>query len=434
VPSEYYPADGLSCAGAPPTSSPSAYDGTGGGGLYQGPVGLFSKARLRALAGITGTAATPAQLGHACAVLGKQRRALAAGDLRAYGETLAGGFFHQGDTAANGTVLLPPNRELLYLDPRRDEELGDHSRFFRDSYVSTAMGRRVQFNVYLPKGYTRTTAKRYPVVYMLNGFNGSNIEWEARDMDALLDKLTADGHREKHAIARCAAGLAGAGRAVGILAGTTTALLAAELLDLPGLTVVTNSIRIADVFHDDARPDRPVVLIGGTRTASDALVGPVAQHTAAGINLDLLFLGVRGMTVRAGFTTADLAEAQTHGMLVRAARRVVVLADHTKWGVAGVARIAPLAGADVLASERAWAGPPAPPCASTSVSSDWRLRPDRLARVGGRARVAGRVQAAGGPGSTGSPGSAGVAGSPHQSAEPSWGWPLSRDWRSRASI
>ncbi|GAA3343795.1 DeoR/GlpR family DNA-binding transcription regulator [Amorphoplanes nipponensis] len=157
--------------------------------------------------------------------------------------------------------------------------------------------------------------------------------------------------REKLAIARVAAGLARAGQAVGVLAGTTTALLAAALREVPGLTVVTNSIRVADVFHDDARPDRTVVLIGGTRTASGALVGPVAQHTAAGINLDLLFLGAHGMTARAGFTTPDPAEARTHGLLLRAARRVVVLADHTKWGVTGVATIAPLAAADVLVSD-----------------------------------------------------------------------------------
>jgi DeoR/GlpR family transcriptional regulator of sugar metabolism len=57
------------------------------------------------------------------------------------------------------------------------------------------------------------------------------------------------------------------------------------------------------------------------------------------------------MTARAGCTTPDLAEAQTHGMLVRAARRVVVLADHSKWGVTGVATVAPLAGVDVLVSD-----------------------------------------------------------------------------------
>ncbi|GAA3343797.1 hypothetical protein GCM10020358_44420 [Amorphoplanes nipponensis] len=233
VPREYYPDDGLLRWGATNVLAVRIYDGTGGGGFHQGPVGLFSEARLRTLAGITGTAASPAQLAHACAVLGRQRRALAAGDLRAYADTLAGDFFHQGDTAArrlgdlravrgpvtlrdsqaevfvdaqgrlvvdtirswtgaDGAVLQPATRELLYLDPRRDRELGDHARFFRDSYASTAMGRRVQFDVYLPKSYTRTSARRYPVVYMLNGFNGSNIEWEARDMDAVLDRLTTD--------------------------------------------------------------------------------------------------------------------------------------------------------------------------------------------------------------------------------------------------
>jgi enterochelin esterase-like enzyme len=59
------------------------------------------------------------------------------------------------------------------------------------------MRRLVQFNVYLPKSYTRTAAKRFPVVYLLNGFNGSNIEWEARDIDAVLDRLIADAGLEE---------------------------------------------------------------------------------------------------------------------------------------------------------------------------------------------------------------------------------------------
>ncbi|MCY1137284.1 alpha/beta hydrolase-fold protein [Actinoplanes sp. Pm04-4] len=222
VPREYYPADGLLRWGATNVIAVRAYDGTGGGGFHQGPVGLFSKARLRALAGISGTPASRTQLAHVCAVLGKQHRAVAAGDRRAYASTLADGFFHQGDTAARRLASLPgsvsdgqaevfvdsqgrlvvdtirqwgdlaPARELLSIDPRRKLELGDHSRFFRDEYESAAMKRRVQFNVYLPKSYTRTQAKRYPVVYMLNGFNGSNIEWESRKIDAVLDNLALD--------------------------------------------------------------------------------------------------------------------------------------------------------------------------------------------------------------------------------------------------
>ncbi|GIF41504.1 hypothetical protein Axi01nite_58150 [Actinoplanes xinjiangensis] len=226
VPREYYPADGLLRWGATNVIAVRVYDGTGGGGFHQGPVGLYSKARLRALAGDTGTAATRTQLAHVCAVLDRQHRAVAAGDVRGYAATLADGFFHQGDTAARrlaglrellgaGRVTLtdaqaevfvdgqgrlvvdtirtwtglPPARELLYVDPRRPVELGDHARFFRDDYRSAAMGRRAQFNVYLPPAYTRTTTRRFPVVYMLNGFNGSNIEWEARDIGTVLDRL-----------------------------------------------------------------------------------------------------------------------------------------------------------------------------------------------------------------------------------------------------
>jgi DeoR/GlpR family transcriptional regulator of sugar metabolism len=156
---------------------------------------------------------------------------------------------------------------------------------------------------------------------------------------------------EKMAIARAAAELVSPGSAVGISAGTTTAALARELVAVPELTVVTNSIPVADVFYRAGRPDQTVVLTGGTRTPSDALVGPVAQEAAARINLDLLFLGVHGMSTRAGYTTPNLSEADTNRALVAAARRLVVLADHTKWDLIGIATIAALSEAHVVVTD-----------------------------------------------------------------------------------
>ena len=111
---------------------------------------------------------------------------------------------------------------------------------------------------------------------------------------------------------------------------------------MPGLTVVTNSIPVADVFYRAGRPDQTVVLTGGTRTPSDALVGPVAVAAIRTLHLDLLFLGVHGMSERAGFTTPNLMEAETNRALVAAAARLVVLADHTKWGTVGISSIAAL--------------------------------------------------------------------------------------------
>ena len=156
---------------------------------------------------------------------------------------------------------------------------------------------------------------------------------------------------EKIGIAHVAARLVRAGEAIGLSAGTTTWTLAHELVDVVRLTVVTNSPSVAEVFHEAGRADQTVVLTGGVRTPSDALVGPVAVGSLTSINLDSVFLGTHGMDVRSGFSTPNLLEAETNQALIRAARRLVVVADHTKWGVVGIATVAPLAKADVLVSD-----------------------------------------------------------------------------------
>jgi len=156
---------------------------------------------------------------------------------------------------------------------------------------------------------------------------------------------------EKQAIAREAAALVRPGFAVGLSAGTTTWTLAFELLLVPDLTVVTNSVQVASVFYARPRPDRTVILTGGVRTPSDALVGQVAVSSLKMLNLDLVFLGVHGMDDRAGYTSPNLLESETNRTFVESAQQLVVVADHTKWGIVGVATIAELHRADVLVSD-----------------------------------------------------------------------------------
>ncbi|GAA0583510.1 DeoR/GlpR family DNA-binding transcription regulator [Streptomyces crystallinus] len=155
----------------------------------------------------------------------------------------------------------------------------------------------------------------------------------------------------KEDIARAAAAMAVPGSAIALSGGTTTYALAHQLLDVPDLTVVTNSVRVADVFHAAQRAagatgNRPgaatVVLTGGVRTPSDSLVGPVADQAIRSLHFDVLFLGVHGISVEAGLSTPNLAEAETNRRFVRSARRVVVVADHTKWGTVGLSSFASL--------------------------------------------------------------------------------------------
>lgn len=163
----------------------------------------------------------------------------------------------------------------------------------------------------------------------------------------------------KEDIALAAAALVAPGAAIALSGGTTTFALAHQLLDVPDLTVVTNSVRVADVFHAAQRTSgtrqgaATVVLTGGVRTPSDSLVGPVADQAIAALHFDLLFLGVHGISVEAGLSTPNLAEAETNRRLVQSARRVVVVADHTKWGVVGLSSFAALDRIDTLVTDAA---------------------------------------------------------------------------------
>ncbi|MFE2377736.1 DeoR/GlpR family DNA-binding transcription regulator [Streptomyces sp. NPDC059398] len=164
----------------------------------------------------------------------------------------------------------------------------------------------------------------------------------------------------KEDIARAAAAMAAPGSAIALSGGTTTYALAQHLVDVPDLTVVTNSVRVADVFHSAQRVtggggQRPgaatVVLTGGVRTPSDSLVGPVADQAIRSLHFDVLFLGVHGISAEAGLSTPNLAEAETNRRFVRSARRVVVVADHTKWGTVGLSSFATLEDVDAFVTD-----------------------------------------------------------------------------------
>jgi DeoR/GlpR family transcriptional regulator of sugar metabolism len=156
---------------------------------------------------------------------------------------------------------------------------------------------------------------------------------------------------EKTLIAGAAASLVAPGTAIGISAGTTTFALAGRLVDTPGLTVLTNSIPVADVLYRHGRSDQTIILSGGVRTPSDALVGPFAVEVIRALHVDTVFMGTHGMYSTAGFTTPNILESETNKALIAAGRRLIVLADSTKWGVVGISSVARLEEADAIISD-----------------------------------------------------------------------------------
>lgn len=156
---------------------------------------------------------------------------------------------------------------------------------------------------------------------------------------------------QKEAIAARAAQLVHPGSAIAVSAGTTTFAFARHLVAIPGLTVVTNSVWVADLLHGARVPSHTVLLTGGVRTPSDALVGPMAIAALRSLHLDTVFMGVHGMDADAGFSTPNLLEAETNRAMIASGRRLVVVADSTKWGVVGLSSMAALSKASALITD-----------------------------------------------------------------------------------
>jgi len=87
---------------------------------------------------------------------------------------------------------------------------------------------------------------------------------------------------------------------------------------------------------------RTSILTGGHfRTPADALVGPPAVWILERLQSDILFLGANGIDLKAGYTTPILEEVEVNAALIRKTSRVVIVADHSKFGRVDAGHICP---------------------------------------------------------------------------------------------
>jgi DeoR/GlpR family transcriptional regulator of sugar metabolism len=146
---------------------------------------------------------------------------------------------------------------------------------------------------------------------------------------------------EKAAIAEAALAMINSGEAIVLGAGTTTQALAKRLTRFSDLTVVTNSLLVAEALV--RAPGVEVVVTGGTlRGSIHALVGSAAEHSLARLRTVRAFISGNGLTAERGLTTPSLVVANVDRALAAAAREVVVLADHTKVGHDTMVQTVPL--------------------------------------------------------------------------------------------
>lgn len=155
----------------------------------------------------------------------------------------------------------------------------------------------------------------------------------------------------KRRIAAAVAGLIPAGRcAVSLSGGSTTAAVARELSARHDLTIVTNSLTVAEL--PQSIPHMRVIVTGGIlRPQSMELVGIIAERAFASSHTEVAILGADGADAVAGFTTHDETEARTNHAMVATARRRIVAADGSKIGKVALAQMATAAEVDLLVTD-----------------------------------------------------------------------------------
>lgn len=155
---------------------------------------------------------------------------------------------------------------------------------------------------------------------------------------------------QKRRIAKRTIDLLPRGGTVYLDAGTTTIAVAEAIPDGADLTVVTNSLGVAQVLSH--RPGVTVRLVGGRlRDRTEALVGDWAVRTLQELSFDLVVVATNGLTVARGLSTPDPEEAAVKRAAVTAGRRVVLVSDHTKLGDEHFATFADVAQVDVLVTD-----------------------------------------------------------------------------------
>ena len=158
-------------------------------------------------------------------------------------------------------------------------------------------------------------------------------------------------HDEKNAIAALAADMIRDGETIIMDTGSTVAALASLFpRQLSDIAIVTNSLPVAAELAD--HPGATVIVTGGTlRPKLNSLVSPFGELVLKEINADIAFMSCAGVDPEKGFTNSNWQEAEIKKSMIRAASRVIFLADHTKLKHVATAKIADLSEADILITD-----------------------------------------------------------------------------------
>ncbi|OBF29450.1 DeoR/GlpR family DNA-binding transcription regulator [Mycobacterium sp. ACS4331] len=181
---------------------------------------------------------------------------------------------------------------------------------------------------------------------LLKRVHGGAIPLETAAFESGVEYRSQVDLAQKHRIASGAAALLQGAETVYLDEGFSPRLIAERLAD-QDLTVVTSSLLAAEALADSATVT--VLLLGGRmRGRTLATVDHWAVDMLRSLVIDVAYLGTNGISLEHGLTTPDPAVAAVKQTAVRVARRRVLVAAHSKFGVTSFCRFADIGDFDTI--------------------------------------------------------------------------------------
>ena len=135
-----------------------------------------------------------------------------------------------------------------------------------------------------------------------------------------------------------------------IASGTSVIEFARNIKHVEGLTVLTASLNTSLILSENSNID--IIQLGGmVRKSSSSVIGSIGEKMLAEFTFTKLFLGVDGIDLDYGLTTTSSMEASLNKEMIKAAQKIIVLADSSKFGRKGFGRICGLEDIDQIITD-----------------------------------------------------------------------------------
>jgi len=184
----------------------------------------------------------------------------------------------------------------------------------------------------------------------LRRIHGGATVVDAYDEEPLFDDKTSFAAAEKRMIAQAALKLIHPKGIIYLDGGSTVLELARLLVSFTKLTVVTNSLRIVEIFKNSG--PKMIITGGECRLISQTFVGPLSRGVLEQMNFDIAFMGTIGVSVEKGLTTTDPAEAFTQEQVIKSATKTILLADSTKFSKTSFVKFGSVDQLDITISDK----------------------------------------------------------------------------------